>query len=208
VKKGSEPAAKPEQAGKRSTALDYLFIIIAAVGLALVLQAFVVKPYRIPSESMVPTLQVGQHSYQDDRVLVNRFLYHLRDPKRGDIVVFRWPVDGKTTFIKRLIGLPGDTLSLKDGKVYVNGKPIDEPYLATEGGQPVPTAPILPQDGTSMVPAWSLAQPYTVPEGQYFMMGDNRGNSDDSRQWGPVPKENLIGEAFFRYWPLDRIGTL
>lgn len=202
MKKGSSPAAKPERAGKRSTLLEYVFITVFAVGLALLLQAFVVKPYRIPSESMVPTLEIS------DRVLVNRFLYHFREPRRGDIVVFRWPVDGQTVFIKRLIGLPGDTISLQDGHVYVNGEKLDEPYLASEGGQPVPTEPILGVDASTMAPPWALYEPYTVPDGNYFMMGDNRLHSDDSRKWGPVPEENVIGEAFFRYWPLSRIGPL
>jgi signal peptidase I len=202
AKKESSPAARPERAGKRSTALEYLLITVFAVGLALVLQAFVVKPYRIPSESMVPTLEIS------DRVLVNRFLYHFREPQRGDIVVFRWPVDDKTVFIKRLIGLPGDTIRLQDGDVYVNDEKLDEPYVATEGGQQVPTEPIIVGDGSTMVPSWSLNEPYTVPEGQYFMMGDNRLHSDDSRKWGTVPEANIIGEAFFRYWPLDRIGPI
>lgn len=189
--------AKP---ARRSTALEYAVIAVIAVGLAFLLQAFIVKPYRIPSVSMVPTLQ------EKDRILANRFLFHFRRPERGDILVFRWPKDRKVTFVKRLIGLPGDTLSLEDGRVYVNGRRLDEPYLATSGGEPVPTKPLMGPAGSTMTPAWSLAKPYTVPQGNYFMMGDNRLQSLDSREWGPVPEDDLIGKAFFVYWPPDRLG--
>lgn len=186
---------------KRSTLIDYAVIAIAAVALAFLLQAFVVKPYKIPSPSMVPTLDVG------DRVLVARFLYRFTSPGRGDIVVFRWPGDGKTVFIKRIIGLPGETVSLEDGHVYVNGRELAEPYVAKQAdGKPEPTdpAPLLP--GTTMAEPWSLNEPYKVPAGTYFVMGDNRMASDDSRVWGPVPSANLIGKAFFIYWPPTRIG--
>jgi signal peptidase I len=195
------PAAKGA-AAKHNTALEYAVIAVVAIAIAFTLQAFVVKPYQIPSESMAPTLLKG------DRILANRFIYHFRAPRRGDIVVFRYPVDERLTFIKRLIGLPGDTLSLQDGKVLVNGAPLNEPYLALEGGQAVPTNPAGPIGGSTMVQPWSLAEPYTVPEGEYFVMGDNRMNSDDSRVWGPLPKENLIGVAFMVYWPPGRVKTL
>jgi signal peptidase I len=129
---------------------------------------------------MVPTLDPG------DRVLVARFLYHFATPARGDIVVFRYPLDTHIVFIKRVIGRPGDTLSLRDGYVYVNGIRQNEPYVAKVDGKPSP--------------------PYTVPAGTYFMMGDNRLDSDDSRVWGPVPARDLIGRAFLIYWPVTRIG--
>ncbi len=130
---------------------------------------------------MVPTLDVG------DRVLVARFIYHFDKPSRGDIVVFRWPGDSKTVFIKRIIGVPGDTISLKDGRVYINGKELDEPYVAKENGQQAATDPAPMVTGTTMSQPWSLQQPYTVPADSYFVMGDNRTASDDSRVWGPVP---------------------
>jgi signal peptidase I len=196
------PTARSGAAPKHNSALEYAVIAVAAIVIAFTLQAFVVKPYRIPSESMVPTLLIR------DRVLANRFIYHLREPQRGDIVVFRYPVDERLTFIKRLIGLPGDVISLDEGKVVVNGKPLDEPYLAQEGGRPVPTNPDGPPPGSTMAAPWSLTQPYTVGKDEYFVMGDNRLNSDDSRVWGPVPKDNLIGLAFLVYWPPGRIKTL
>ncbi len=173
-----------------------------AIGLALVIQAYVVKPYRIPSPSMVDTLQVR------DRVLVNRLVYHFRDVARGDIIVFRWPEDRDVVFIKRVVGLPGDTLVARDGKLYVNGVAQNEAYVHKTNGVTDPTLPASPLPGTTMRDPWSLAVSYEVPQGTYFMMGDNRMNSDDSRVWGPVPRDDVIGEAFFIYWPLDRLGPI
>lgn len=182
-----------------------------ALGLALAIQAWIVKPYQIPSESMEPTLDVGQ------RVLVNRFIYHFQDPKPGEVVVFHPPAgaDNQTecgaahpetqpcprptagessqNFIKRIVAGPGDKLSIKEGHPVVNGvEKKDEPYITPCGN----TEPC------------NMPKPITVPPDMYFMMGDNRGASDDSRFWGPVPKSWIIGEAFATYWPPDRIGTL
>ncbi len=180
--------------------VEYGIILVVALAVAFLLQAYVVKPYRIPSPSMVPTLQPR------DRVLVARFLYHFTSPGRGDIVVFRYPLDTHVVFIKRLIGRPGDTISLRDGAVYVNGVRLHEPYLPKLAGRPVPTEPASPVSGSTMSEPWSLNRPYTVPVGHYFMMGDNRTDSDDSRVWGPVPASDLIGRAFFIYWPVTRLG--
>ena len=182
-----------------------------ALGLALAIQAWLIKPYQIPSESMEPTLDVGQ------RVLVNRFIYHFEDPSPGDIVVFHPPKGADTgtecgvphgteescprptpeessqNFIKRIVAVGGDTVSIRDGHPVVNGvEKTNEPY----------TIPC----GTGG--ACNLPKPITVPPGYYFMMGDNRGASDDSRFWGPVPRSWIIGKAFATYWPPDRIGTL
>lgn len=191
-----------------------------ALGLAFAIQAWIVKPYQIPSGSMEPTLDIGQ------RVLVNRFIYHFHDPKIGDIVVFNPPAGAKNeegaecgrtikgkqpnevgmpcpeptpeksseTFIKRIVAGPGDTLSVKEGHPVVNGvEKKDEPYINPCG----PDREVC-----------DLEKTITIPPDHYFMMGDNRGESDDSRFWGPVPKEWIIGEAFATYWPPDRIGTL
>jgi signal peptidase I len=184
---------------KRSAWLDYVIIAAVAILLALLVQAFLIKPYRIPSPSMERTLLVG------DRVLVNRLVYHFRGVHRGDIVVFKWPVDTHVVFIKRVIGLPGDVLSLRAGHVFVNGVQQNERYLRTSSGQSSPTVPGAPLSGSTMSQPWTLQMPYTVPAGDYFVMGDNRGASDDSRIWGPVPKRDIIGRAFFIYWPLDRL---
>lgn len=186
-------------------------IVVLALGLALAIQAWLVKPYQIPSGSMEPTLDIGQ------RVLVNRFLYHFTDPSAGDIVVFHPPkgADSGTecgvphgprqscprptseestqNFIKRIVAGPGDTLSVREGHPVVNGvEKTDEPYIN-------PCGP---------AGACNLPKPIKIPPGYYFMMGDNRGASDDSRFWGPVPEQWIIGKAFATYWPLDRVGLL
>ncbi|HET8863441.1 MAG TPA: signal peptidase I [Solirubrobacterales bacterium] len=184
-------------------------IVVLALGLALAIQAWLVKPYQIPSQSMEPTLDVGQ------RVLVNRFLYHFTDPGIGDIVVFHppkgadngtecgaphlpqescpkpTPEESSQNFIKRIVAGPGDTLSVRNGHPVVNGvEKTDEPYT-----MPCGTAG-----------ACNLPKPITIPPDYYFMMGDNRGASDDSRFWGPVPRDWIIGKAFATYWPPDRVG--
>jgi signal peptidase I len=186
-------------------------IVALALGLALAIQAWIVKPYQIPSESMEPTLDVGQ------RVLVNRFLYHFKDPKIGDVVVFHPPAgadngtecgkphpenqacdlpteaESDQNFIKRIVAGPGDTLSIEEGHPVVNDVPkTDEPYINPCG----------------TTPACNLPKTITIPADHYFMMGDNRGASDDSRYWGPVPRDWIIGEAFATYWPPNRIGGL
>jgi signal peptidase I len=190
-----QPTPVDRRARRRRLIIEYAVIAIVAVLVAVLVQAYVVKPYRIPSESMENTLMPG------DRVFVNRFIYHFTSVDRGNIVVFKSPSDG-TVLIKRVIGLPGNVISLKDGAVYIDGKKLDEPYVRTQAGAPEPSEPF--DNGEP----WDLQKPYTVPANNYFMMGDNRTNSGDSREFGPVSKNALIGEAFFIYWPLNRIGTI
>ncbi len=187
---------------KLRTLLDYVVVAVVAVGLALLIQAFIVKPYAIPSASMAGTLRPG------DRVLVNRAVYRLRDPRRGDVIVFAYPRDTAVAFIKRVVGEPGDVLQVRGGRLYVNGRPLREPYVHRTQGTQDPTTAAAPVVGTTMTPPWSLTRPYRVPAGSYFVMGDNRTNSDDSRDWGVVPRRDVIGEGFFTYWPLDRLGLL
>jgi signal peptidase I len=192
------------------TAIELVVIVAVALGLALAIQAFLVKPYRIPSESMVPTLQVGQ------RVLVNRIGNTFSDPHIGEIVVFHPPKGAETqtcgaprqvagqpcsqetpqkasvNFIKRVVAGPGDRVAIVNGHVVLNGKRQKESFIAPCGAG----------EGCNMPKA------ITIPPGHYFMMGDNRGQSDDSRFWGPVPKKWIIGGAFATYWPPKRIGIL
>ena len=198
---GGRPAsARARQKSRSRTLLDYALTAVVAVTLALAIQAFLIKPYLIPSVSMANTLLPGQ------RVLVDRFVYHYRTVHRGDIIVFRWPGhENGTPLIKRVVGLPGDRLSLRSGHLFVNGKPLPEGYVRRVGGSTEQTLPAFDGGG---VEAWSLATPYTVPPGHYFVMGDNRTESNDSRYWGTVPRANIIGRAFFIYWPLDRIRVL
>ena len=191
--------------------VEFVLIVAVALGLALLIQAFVVKPFRIPSGSMEPTLAINQ------RVLVDRVTGHFSDPGRGDIVVFKPPrgADNNTcgiasepndghpcqkptpgessqNFIKRVVAVCGDRLKVLGGRVYLNGKPQREPFIR-------------PDDACGIC---NLKKEITIPPGYFFMMGDNRGQSADSREWGPVPKRYIIGQAFFTYWPIDRIGTL
>jgi len=184
--------------------IDWIVTIVGAVAIVLLVKAFVVNPYRIPSSSMEPTLhcarpETGCEARYSDRVLANRFLYHIRDPRRGEIIVFKTPPLARIkcgaggTFVKRLIGLPGDTVELRllrgDGYVYINGKRLKEPYIQ--------------KDRRVAVQSYG---PTKVPPGNYFMMGDNRNASCDSRMWGTVPRENLIGKVFATYWPPNRIS--
>jgi signal peptidase I len=189
---GRDKGGKKTSTGR--TILEYVVLAVVAIAVALLIQAFLVKPYRIPSESMEDTLLIG------DRVLVDRISWRFSEPERGDIVVFHPPFAGPV-LIKRIVGMPGDQLSLRDGAVYVNGEPLDEPYVRIgDKGSPEPTDPF--DNGLP----WSLQEPYTVPDGNFFVMGDNRTDSGDSREFGPVPRGQLVGQAFARYWPPSRIG--
>jgi signal peptidase I len=181
---------------RRRTVLEYILVALGAVMAALLVQAFLIKPYRIPSESMAATL------VPRDRVLVNRVVYRLHAPVRGDIVVIDSAAVGRI-LIKRVVALPGETISVNAGSVYIDGRRLDEPYVQTANGRPEPTEPFR---GTGN--AWALERPYKVPAGHYFLMGDNRAVSDDSRDWGPAPSREIIGEAFFTYWPLSRLRGL
>jgi signal peptidase I len=185
--------------GKRSstgrTILEYVILAVVAIAVALLIQQFLVKPYRIPSASMEDTLLIG------DRVLVDRISWRFSEPQRGDIVVFHPPFDGPV-LIKRIIGLPGEVISLRDGSVYINDKLLDEPYVRVVNGRPLPTQPF-----TNGLP-WALQSPYRVPDGTYFVMGDNRTDSGDSREFGPVERGKFVGRAFAKYWPPGSIGGI
>lgn len=188
-------AHEERNASRRRTIIEYVILVAVAIGVALLVQAFLVKPYRIPSESMQDTLLIG------DRVLVDRLSWRFTEPQREDIAVFHPPFGGNV-LIKRIVGMPGDKLSLRNGALVVNGKVLNEPHVLRYDGEPVPT------EAFSNGMPWSLEQPYVVPEGSYFMMGDNRINSGDSREFGPVAREALVGRAFARYWPPTRIGGI
>ncbi len=225
-----------QQSGKESL-VELVVIVAVALGLALLIQAFIVKPFRIPSPSMVPTLEIGE------RVLVNRLDGRFGTPERGDITVFKPPagadedntvdcgvqngqeylpgkvyVDGNGTddgakmacpkptpgksadnYIKRVVGMPGDRLKIIRGNVYINGKQLDEPYVNKTDSCAEPA---------TFTETCTFSLDITILPGHYFMMGDNRNNSTDSRFWGPVPEQNIVGEAFATYWPPRDIGTL
>ena len=162
-------------------------ILIIALILALLIRVFVAEPRYIPSDSMLPTLQIG------DRLVVEKLSYRFRSPVFGEIVVFDPPkqlqIQGYTkdqAFIKRIIGKPGQTVQVRNGTVFVDDQPLREPYIA---------AP----------PNYTL-EPVTVPEHEFFVMGDNRNNSNDSHVWGFLPQQNMIGRAWFRFYPFERLG--
>jgi len=196
---------------RRNSLFELTFTVAVALGLALCVQAYALKPYRIPSGSMEPTLQVGQ------RVLVNRVGHRLgADPGVGDVVVFHPPADANAgqcgdrhsggatkrpcarpgagvdseTFIKRVVAVGGDTLAIRNGRVIRNGRLADEPFIqACPGGS-----------------GCDFPEPIRIPKGYVFLMGDNRGSSDDSRFWGPIPVSRVIGKAFASYWPPSQLG--
>ncbi len=179
--------------------VEWLATLAVAIGTVLALKAYVINPYRVPSASMEPTLHCampggGCEARFDERILANRLAYRYRDPKRGEIVVFQTPPETARrcgaggTFVKRIVGLPGEVVSERDGRVYVNGKPLAEPYI-----------PRNKRD--TRTESWPR-----IPSRGYFVMGDNRGSSCDSRQWGTVPRENLIGAVVASYWPPSRIA--
>jgi signal peptidase I len=165
--------------------LEFLIILLVAFAFVFgVVRPFIMEAFYIPSESMVPTLEVG------DRVFVNKFVYRLWEPERGDIVVFKSVEGGDEDLVKRIVALAGDEVTVEDGVLRVNGEVQEEPFV-NQG---------LPDRGTY--------GPTRVPEGKVFAMGDNRANSRDSRFFGPVPIENIEGEAFVVFWPLSHIGLL
>jgi signal peptidase I len=169
---------------------EWVESIVIALILALIIRTFVVQAFKIPSGSMRETL------IERDRILVNKFIYRFTDPQRGDIIVFRYPLEPKKDFVKRLIGLPGETVSIKDGDIYINGELAREPlkvreiYYYNKG--------VYAED----------AKAVEIPADSYYVLGDNSASSRDSRYWGFVPKENLLGKAFLIYWPPNRIRLL
>ncbi|MCM8761247.1 MAG: signal peptidase I [Candidatus Omnitrophica bacterium] len=188
----------------KSQLREWVESILIALVIAVFIQTFIIQAFKIPSGSMVPTFKIG------DRIFVYKFLYSARvpfinlrlpildikQPKRGDIIVFASPEDPKKDFVKRLIALGGETVEIKDGKIFINGKELTSPesiasvyyYNAGDYGR----------EGTAV----------TVPQDCYFTLGDNSANSRDSRYWGFVPKKNLIGKAVFIYWPLYRMKII
>lgn len=224
--------ALPEgQPDKPSSFIDFCRSFFPVILVVLVLRSFIAEPFRIPSGSMIPTLSIG------DFILVNKFAYGVRDPvlhkefigigrpQRGDIAVFRWPVDPSKDFIKRLVGLPGDHIVYRDKQLYINGEPATlDPSGVYTDGLPAPGVVYRMDEDLMGVAHKILVNPnrpsddfeFIVPPGEYFAMGDNRDGSDDSRRWGTVPERNLVGKAFFIWMSWDgannrvdfsRIGT-
>jgi len=198
----------------KSTLREYTEAIIIALVLALFIRTFIVQAFKIPSGSMIPTLKIGDH------LLVNKFIYGIRvpfsrkmlipikEPKLYDIIVFKYPEDPSLDYIKRVIGVEGDTVEARNKQIYVNGEPIEDKYAYHTIDADIPG--IKECHGESPHPALKHDQscrdnfgPYKVPEGKVFVMGDNRENSSDSRFWGFVDKEAILGKALIIYWSWD-----
>jgi len=171
---------------KKSVWRELIETILWALVIALLIRYFVIEGYYIPSGSMEPTLVPGE------RVLVAKFIYHFTEPQRGDIIVFRYPLDSRKNLIKRIVALPGETIKIENGLVYINGVPLEGELFA----RPYYDAGYYGQGEK------------VIPEDSYFVLGDNSSNSDDSRFWGYVPRKNILGRAFLVYWPPQRIKIL
>src|SRR5712691_3663562 len=191
----------PDETQKKSTFREYYEALLIAVIFVNFARIFVFQAFKIPTGSMEDNLKVGDH------IVVNKFIYGpvsppwekllpLRQIRQGDIIVFRYPLQPDTDFVKRVIGMPGDTLEIRNKVVSINGKALDEPYVIHEDNQVFPAQPALPEPYRSR----DQFGPYTVPDGQYFAMGDNRDRSSDSRYWGTVPRSHIKGRAFMVYW--------
>ncbi len=176
---------------KRAVAaiFDFLQGIVVVLALLVMIYLFIMSPQEINGASMEPNFHNGEY------ILTNKISYKLRDPVRGDVVIFKSPMNKEIDYIKRVIGLPGDTVSLRDNAFWINGEKVEEPYLTT--GTPIFGGSYL-AEGQSVV----------VPPGTYFVAGDNRPHSSDSREFGPIAKEDFIGVAIFRYFPFSLMGPV
>lgn len=195
--RGSRRAEKASGGSERASrglrdVIEFLIMLIIAVLIALGLRTWVVQTYMIPSASMEDTLQIG------DRIFSEKITYYQRTPQQGEVVTFDSPISPGETFIKRVIATEGQTVDLIDGKVYVDGVMLDEPY--TEGKESLPK--------TQTYQNMTITYPYTVPDGMLWVMGDNRTNSDDSRYFGPIEASSVSGRAFYIYWPTSDMKSI
>lgn len=164
----------------RSWTRDIFFAALTAI----LIVVFIVQPVKVEGTSMQPRL------LDQERIFVNKFIYHFSNIGRGDIVVFWYPKDPTKSFIKRVVGLPGENVEVRSGVVFINGKPLPEQYVTAEYFD------------------YASYPPQTVPPGSYYVLGDHRNSSNDSRHWGTVPSENVFGKAVFRYWPVSKLGLI
>jgi signal peptidase I len=179
------PYSRPTDSGWLRREIRYwLWDLVIALGLAMFIVVFLYQPVNVEGTSMAPTLTDQEHLF------INKFIYHFEPIERGDVVVFWYPLDPSKSFIKRVVGLPGETVAIRAGHVYVDGREIREPYVL----------PRYVSDGTY--------PPIVVPKGEYYVMGDHRDDSYDSRVFGPVPRRYIYGKAVFAYWPMARFGSI
>lgn len=175
-----QPEEAPQRRSFASIALEFVIIFVIAYIIAYVLQNFIFGNFQIQQHSMEPTL------YENERVLINRAVYYFKEPERGDIVILLDPIGKKSDFVKRVIALPGEKIEIRGGKTYVDGKPLKESYVSKDGSQ-------------------DNLGPTKIPPEQYFVMGDNRPRSSDSRRFGPIPRKNILGKIFIVWWPLNQV---
>jgi signal peptidase I len=167
---------------KKSILREFVETVLFTLLIYFLIRTFLFENYRVVGRSMDPTLDDGQY------LVVCKFLYRLQEPQRGDVIVFRDPRGGDRKLIKRIIGMPGESVEIKNGQVFVNGQSLDEPYI---GDRPSYSRP-----------------PSQVPEGEYFVLGDNRNNSSDSHNWGPLPRGAVVGKSCVSYWPPEVWGLV
>jgi signal peptidase I len=175
-----EPAERGLVGEIRSWLRDIFFAALTAV----LIVVFVVQPVKVEGTSMQPRLS------DQERIFVNKFVYRVSEINRGDIVVFWYPKEPSKSFIKRVVGLPGEVVEIRAGQVWIDSRPMNEPYVPPQYAD------------------YSFYGPEIVPPGSYFVLGDHRNSSNDSRNWGPVPAESIFGKAVFRYWPVSKIGLI
>jgi len=168
--------------------LDILEVIVLAVGIFLIVYLLILRPHKIKGESMHPNFPDGEY------LLTEKISYYLHDPQRGDVIVFKPPIS-EDEFIKRIIGLPGETISIKNGYIYIDGKELKEDYISPS---------VLTFSGSFL----TEGKEYKIPEGLYFAIGDNRPHSSDSRMWGPIDKKSMAGKAWVVYWPPKNAGKV
>jgi signal peptidase I, bacterial type len=174
--------------------LDIIETVVVALSIFLIVYLFVMQPHQVNGMSMYPTFDHGEY------LLTDKVSYKLGQPERGDVVVFEAPAASQCPegtncdFIKRIVALPGDTVEVRDSALYVNDQPLREEYL--------------PADYVTEPGQFNMQGKVTIPSGNYFVVGDNRSHSSDSRAWGPVPLDRIVGKVFFRYWPPDKIGVI
>ncbi|MCL5798285.1 MAG: signal peptidase I [Patescibacteria group bacterium] len=189
--KQQNPANLPVTLVKRlvNFCLDFLETIVVALSIFVVVYLFLVQPHEVKGSSMEPNF------HDNDYILTDKISLKLHDPERGNVIIFKSPPNPDVDYIKRVIGLPGDKVKVQDGAVYINDKKLDEPYLA---------------DKTNLFPGSFLQEgvDFTVPQGEYFVMGDNRPHSSDSREFGPIKADSIIGKAMLRYWPITQFGII
>ncbi|OGE27072.1 signal peptidase I [Candidatus Daviesbacteria bacterium RIFCSPHIGHO2_02_FULL_41_14] len=173
----------------KSNVIELIEFVAIMAAILVVIRFFVAEPHKVSGSSMVPNF------HDKDYIITNKLAVKLGELQRGQVIILTNPRNNDQVFIKRIIGLPGERIKLQDGLVYLNNKSLQEPYLATDLKTPGES---FLQDGEEVV----------VPNGQYFVMGDNRGASSDSREFGPITKELIIGQAFFRYWPINQLGII